>query len=70
MVYVQGGMPWNCFIVVCGTAEVCVLRPAMAADIETFRVSITAVWFVELGMSRSGVFNSWYRWPCCEGTER
>ena len=47
-------MPWNCFIDVCGTAEGCGLRPA----IETLRVSITAVWFVELGMSRSGVFNT------------
>lgn len=46
------------------------VRPAMAADIETLRVSITAVWFVELGMSRSGVFSSWYRWPCWGGTER
>lgn len=35
------------------------LRPVMAADIETLRVSITAVWFVELGISRSGVFSSW-----------
>lgn len=41
-----------------GTAEVWVLRPAMAADIETLRVSITAVWLVELGISRSGVFRS------------
>lgn len=41
-----------------------VLRPAMAADIDTLRVSITAVWLVELGISRSGVFRSWYRWPC------
>lgn len=46
------------------------LRPAMAADIETLRVSITAVWFVELGISRSGVFSSWYKWPCWGGTER
>ena len=63
-------MLWNCFIAVCGTAAVWVLRPAMAADIETLRVSITAVWLVELGISRSGVFSSWYRWPCWGGTER
>jgi xylose isomerase len=62
----EGGMPWNCFIDVCITAEGCVLKPA----VETLRASITAVWFVELGMSRSGVFNSWYRWSCWEGTER
>lgn len=42
----------------------------MAADIDMLRVSMIAVWFVELGMSRSGVFSSWYRWPCWEGTER
>lgn len=63
-------MFWNCFIVVCGIVEVCVLRFVMAVDIEILRVFIIVVWFVELGIFRFGVFSSWYRWFCWGGIER
>lgn len=59
-------MFWNCFIDVCGIVEGCGLRFV----IEILRVFIIVVWFVELGMFRFGVFNSWYRWFCWEGIER
>lgn len=39
------------------------LRPAT----KTLRVSITDVWFVKLGMPRSSVLNSTYRWPSVKG---